>query len=128
MNKRTIQEIFDAVIDAKYYPYNSVTIEEGIISTNFMCEALTRVTYHNIITEEERNRAQESIRKYINKLLPEFDKQYLPKEELPPLGRTWRNAGLVPWEMPPIEIQKKLLACYKDWTNRPYLHRKLKKL
>lgn len=124
MNKRTIQEIFDAVIDAKHYPYK----EQRGSSSNFMCEALAKATNHGIITEEERVRAQESIRKYINKLLPEFDKQYLPKEELPPLNKTWVYAGLVSRDMPFDEIIKKLLACYKDWTNRPYLHRKLKKL
>lgn len=118
MNKRTIQEIFDAVIDAKHYPYK----RGYYYSSNFMCDALKYAKLEDTITEEEMQRALKSIKSYINELFPEL------APHNPALRSVWKCAGIMSWELGFDREQIKLLACYKDWTNRPYLHRKLKKL
>lgn len=118
MNKRTLQEIFDVVIDAGLYPFN---FKRGFKGSNYMCNALKLAREANIITTKEYMRADNSIHKYFKKLVP--DSWYGSS-----LGNIWWEAGIIK-EWNPLDIDHlipRFLACYKDWTNRPYAHRALK--
>lgn len=115
MNKRTLQEIFDAVIDAEHYPYK----EQNYHSSSFMCSALNYAKLMDTITEKEMQRALESIKDYMKKLSPEVAKHD------PALYEVWQHVGIIDNNTPLREAQVKLLTCYKYWTNRPYPHHKL---
>lgn len=121
MYKRTLQEIFNAVIDAEHYPYKN----GYYCSSNFMCDALRYAKLKGTITEEEMQRALKSIRSYINKLYTSV-LRYDEGKNVPALSSVWRVVGIVDENLPFDEVWNKLLVCYKDWTNRPYIHRKLK--
>lgn len=110
MNKRTLQEIFDAVIDAELYPANS-----NPDSSYFMCRSIVSARRLGIINKEEADRVTKSIDTYLNKLGPGVGT----------LVGAWINVGITKEEFG--ACKPKLLACYRDWTNRPYAHRALKK-
>lgn len=120
MNKRTLQEIFDAVIDAKLYPANETKFRE---SSNYMCTALASAVAARVISKEERRRATKSIYTYIDKLSWNVCSSIS-------IIYSWNKVGIIKYYYPhdPLteEHKQKLIKCFKDWTNRPYAHRKLK--
>lgn len=108
---RTLQQIFDAVIDAGYYP--------GI--TQFMCNALERAHHYGVITQEERVQAKVAINDYLatspcvreasaidwvldSAIIAAYDVP--PKKDVPVVGKTHWYA---------------YTAIYRDWANRPKL-------
>lgn len=122
MNKRTLQEIFDAVIDAKLYPFNETKFRE---SSNYMCTALRSALALGIISKEEWRRASKSINTYIDTISWNVCGSMS-------IIYSWGKLGIIKDYSPhyPMteENKQKLLKCFKDWTNRPYAHRKLKSL
>ena len=93
---RTIQEIFDAVIDGGYYA-NEFTPEEV---SGHMCVALTYANAADRITEAERHLALDEIQEYLQGAI--FLSTVLSIRDLP------------------YEHEDRL-AIYRDWVNRPQL-------
>ena len=124
---RKLQEIFNAVIEAGYYPYNEYyTMENGKPTSNFMCESLIYALNKGVITKEERDKATKAIRRYINKLATRGN-YYPADKELPSLWSALFYAKIVEFRQYSSEIsQPILLNIYKNWAKRPFPKKKKK--
>lgn len=107
MNKRTLQEIFGAVIDGGYYFRRD-------IASQYMCHALKSACEEGAIAEEELQRANQSIKAYMIKLNP-----CLISIKACTLSICLYDAGITK-HVRANENKAMLLAIYRDWTNRPY--------
>jgi hypothetical protein len=97
---RKIQEIFDAVIDARIYGI-------GICQCDYMCNALSQAERKGIITKKEKTRATQSINTYLEKLTKEPDCYGFVT-----LKRALKFSGL------PFDRLSRL-AIYQNWNKRP---------
>ena len=111
---RKLQEIFNAVIEAGYYPHKKyTTMKDWKPTSNFMCESLRYSLAGRVISEEESHKAKQAIRTYINRLA--LRGNYYPEgKELPSLGSALYYARIVEISQPI------LLEIYKNWAKRPY--------
>ena len=92
---RTIQQIFNTVIDREFYDY-----------TSFMCIALTVAERQRVITESELQKADKAIHNYMKKLSKGVDYNKTSLEEV------LSQKGL------PYSYTDRLMI-YRDWKNRP---------
>lgn len=107
---KTIQQIFDAVIDAGHYPCNGETFP----SSNFMCNALDFAHGLDVITAYEQHKASVAINTYMDKL----------KESAvlnPALYNVVTLRGAL--NEAHVKTRKSNLAIYKDWKNRPHVRK-----
>lgn len=100
---RTVQEIFDAVIDAGLYHGRHAD------SKKYMCYAL-RAAYHvDVITTEDLCAAEAALREYLS----------FPDEALEGY-LLWRGLSLEEYgQCPAGSIFWNFTKLYRDWANRP---------
>lgn len=97
-----VQEVFNKVIKARYYPKNN----EIATSRNYMCNALWRAYIDGIISVEEARAASVSIETYLHNITGSQ------------LGTTLRKVLTIATGK--YYEQEELLGVYKDWANRPF--------
>lgn len=118
---RTIQEIFDIVINAGYYRkykdvengdrYDTILSEEKLSGISyFMCDCLYYAYDDEVITEVERDYAISEIECYMSTGITQYC-----------LRRCLDHAGL------PFKFSDRV-ALYSDWENRPDLSAYLLKM
>lgn len=93
---RTIQEIFNAVIDEGFYSNEFIESK----SSRWMCEAIHYAYVAELLTMEERRLALEEIKEYIQ-------------------GYTFLGSALSISNLP-YKYEDRL-AIYRNWANRPQL-------
>jgi len=99
-NMRTLQEIFDVVIEGGYYGSRKT----GVVCDAYMCFALSNAS-GELITQEEAAFANSHIQKYLDSLS---------------YGNVLTLKGALRGNNFP-RSSKDLLAIYKDWETRPRL-------
>lgn len=107
---RTIQQIFDAVIEAGHYPSNRETYP----SSNYMCNALDTAKGRDVITGSEYSKARMAIDTYMDKLKKDAEVGLFLHEHISLTG-TLEGAC--------VKTHKSNLAIYKDWKNRPHVRK-----
>lgn len=100
---RTVQEIFDAVIDAGLYHGRHT------YSQRYMCYALRAAYRVDVITTEDLCAAEAALREYLS-FPGEALEGYLGK-----LGLYLEDYG----QCPPGSIRWNFAKLYRDWANRP---------
>lgn len=103
MKTRTLQEIFNVVIDKGYYK------EFGVRGSSFMCNALFGAYCADVITRKEHDKALDAIGNYIDK----YTSDITLKSALINLNRPYNFSDR--------------LAIYRNWKNRPRTKLKLRK-
>lgn len=101
---RTVQEIFDAVIDAGLY--------HGLhaYSNTYMCYALRAAYSVDVITTEDLCAAEAALREYLS-----FPGEALEGYLAHTLGLCLEDYGHLPWRSARWDFTK----LYRDWANRP---------
>ena len=94
---RTVQEIFDTVIETGHYGKR----RQGVICETYMCFALSNACRRNVITSEESDFAHDLIRGYLT------DSVTLK--------------GALSYSSLPSSKDDRL-AVYQNWENRPKLN------
>lgn len=98
---RTVQEIFDAVIDAGFY----MTAK----GSDYMCHAIDAATFDNLINYEEGQAAKGAIADYLRPSKCETMSTHLNR---------MHNAFF--WQCPVnVYGSRDFTAVYRDWANRP---------
>ena len=113
MKKRTLQEVFDAVIATGVYSGESGYVLVGHNQTfkcEFMCNCLKRAYQGDVITKAEYKRNMDSIEAYIIKVGGEGTGCVLHTE--------LRKAELVP-NQSHEEAFNTMLGIYYNWAKRP---------
>lgn len=100
---RTVQEIFDAVIDAGLYHGRHAD------SKKYMCYALRNAYHANVITMDDVIAAEAALLEYLS-FPGEALEDYLLKHDLPLEAYGQRPMGRGYWEFTKL---------YRDWANRP---------
>lgn len=93
---KTIQEIFNTVINSGVYPQKE----------EFMCCALDECIKINLISESEADFAQEEIRKYIKAI-----------DETDAMSICLRRQGIA-YGFGSPELRELMLRIYSDWSNK----------
>ena len=93
---RTVQEIFDTVIQTGHYGKR----KQGVICETYMCFALTNACRHQVITSEESDFAHDLIKDY--------------------LTESATLKGALGYNRLPSSSDDRL-ALYQNWENRPKL-------
>lgn len=105
---RKLQEIFDVVIAEQFYG-NDHTLST---QTGFMCNALTRAAYADVITWPERDKAQAAIDKYMTHLRGgPCTGNYITLAGVMAYGLGGDCAGVSPFS--------RTMKVYKNWKRRP---------
>lgn len=113
MKKRTLQEVFDAVIATGVYSGDvgyALVGHQQTYKCEFMCNCLKRALQGDVITKAEYNRNMDSIEAYIIKLGGEGTGCVLHTELL--------KAELVP-NQSHDEAFSIMLSIYTNWAKRP---------
>lgn len=96
MKTKTLQEIFNLVIDNKYYHKDNFT---------HMCYALNQAKFDGVITDIEYKKARNAIKHYLNKYAKVLGSRNSMRVLLKEMNRS-------------CEFEDSL-KIYKDWKNRP---------
>lgn len=108
MKVRTLQQIFDAVIDSGLYS------EEG---QSFMCLSLDDAYDRGVISEKEYNKGIKSIKVFIRRL-----PHYSAMHSTPPLA-CYLNA--LKGDFVEVAPFSECLAVYQNWAKRPRIRSKV---
>lgn len=112
---RTLQKIFDAVIDAGWYTEDGARVGYDMYSTEFMCNSLNTAERAGVVTEAEVQKAHLSIANYMASVTGRPAVEFTMGTCIAWLkNNTEDNAPF-----------SERLAIYRDWANRPRWHRKM---
>lgn len=102
MKARTVQQLFNAVIDGGFYSERYFELGEPFPPSEWMCCAVTSAVKANCVTAEEAGKIDRAINQYLHSM-------YIAAGTL---ATALRRNDL------PANFNDRL-AIYRDWKNRP---------